>query len=709
MLPGKGDPASSVTPAPRPLPGWGVRAAFSRRRPPTVIPSLAIHLAALPAFLLATLSFPPLQLWPAGLVALAPLMWALPRLSAGWALVNGMLFGAWTGGYAFWGGYAYHPLAWLAVVAACGLVMGIAGWAFRRLATLGGGWLAPLPWLLAEQLLQALGVPWSFALMVGGEPALLQSAAFGGAGWITLSLLLLQWGGVQAWRVRGPERYRRLFLVLLALVLLSIDPSTPLTGDPLRVAVVQTDISRSSSATAADSGRLESLLEQRRRGVERALAQEGGESPELIVLPELSFPGFEFVGGAPLADLARSGGVTLLLSSPHLLADGRPANAVFSLSPDGRVGGIHLQSRTIPILERGYLAGSEVRPLDSTPGSPGTLICYESTLPGPARMMTAAGAGLLVVTSSDAYAGPSVLAALHLMMDRIRAIENRRYLVRAANGGPSAVIDPRGGMVAQLGVFEEGVLHASVTIHEELSPYSRHALLFHMLWWLAGLTALAVAFLGGGAVIRGEGSATRHARGGAAAVASTGVLALLPLVVALQWQHQKVAADFRPAGREGAPGPLFLDPFPGAEGWRFETFPQVSTLPEAEAAALALLMRLYGRPVSPARLLEEGHSSLEGMARRHGLCARLLESRPTGSQGGRSPWLARLSSGWPVTVREMDERAVLLFDPRRRGWVILRTEAFLEVLGWQALRLVACGEGRDPPLGRSSRQQPVGL
>jgi apolipoprotein N-acyltransferase len=71
-------------------------------------------------------------------------------------------------------------------------------------------------------------------------------------------------------------------------------------------------------------------------------------------------------------------------------------------------------------------------------------ICYEAIYPGEIRRFAANGAQLFVNISNDGWFGHSAAAEQHLGMARVRAVENRRWLVRATNSGITASIDPYG-------------------------------------------------------------------------------------------------------------------------------------------------------------------------------------------------------------------------------------------------------------------------
>ncbi len=92
----------------------------------------------------------------------------------------------------------------------------------------------------------------------------------------------------------------------------------------------------------------------------------------------------------------------------------------------------------------------------------GMLLCLEAMLPELARDAARDGADVLVNLSNDAWFGRREAAELQLDVATLRAVENRRYLVRAAATGISAVIDPHGRTVVRGGFGTEEALDATV-------------------------------------------------------------------------------------------------------------------------------------------------------------------------------------------------------------------------------------------------------
>jgi apolipoprotein N-acyltransferase len=108
----------------------------------------------------------------------------------------------------------------------------------------------------------------------------------------------------------------------------------------------------------------------------------------------------------------------------------------------------------------------------------GGFICYEAIFPSLVRRFAAGGAELLVNVTNDAWYGTTSAPHQHLAMAAFRAIENRRYLVRAANTGITAVVDPRGRVIEPTRLFDTTVLVREVPFVAETTFYARHGNLF---------------------------------------------------------------------------------------------------------------------------------------------------------------------------------------------------------------------------------------
>jgi apolipoprotein N-acyltransferase len=108
----------------------------------------------------------------------------------------------------------------------------------------------------------------------------------------------------------------------------------------------------------------------------------------------------------------------------------------------------------------------------------GGFICYEAIFPSLVRRFAAGGAELLVNVTNDAWYGTTSAPHQHLAMVAFRAIETRRYLVRAANTGITAVVDPRGRVLEPTRLFDTTVLVREVPFVAETTFYTRHGDVF---------------------------------------------------------------------------------------------------------------------------------------------------------------------------------------------------------------------------------------
>ena len=97
-----------------------------------------------------------------------------------------------------------------------------------------------------------------------------------------------------------------------------------------------------------------------------------------------------------------------------------------------------------------FTPGTEYRVGAAAGGTFGTFICYEAIFPDEIRRFTANGAELLINISNDGWFGRSAAPAQHLMMARVRAVENRRWLLRDTNNGFTVSVDPYGRIVARI-------------------------------------------------------------------------------------------------------------------------------------------------------------------------------------------------------------------------------------------------------------------
>lgn len=265
---------------------------------------------------------------------------------------------------------------------------------------------------------------------------------------------------------------------------------------------------------------VEALMEQSPR-IEVALIQSNVGSAERIESPDgstgktlemthralLDHPGIDWIIWPETAihppithDLPNLGslvvtGRTTLTGALVWGAQGRLHNSLLSVAPEGSVSGRYDKVRLIPVSEQlpfgprfawlrrlaggrnSFEPGTRFENLKAGDVQVLPIICYEAIMPGLVREFwrKAGAADVLVNVSNDSWFGDTQEPRIHLALSTFRAIETRRAMVRCANTGISAIVDPVGRVVRQTEPWREEVLVAEVpVIHEGGStPYLR--------------------------------------------------------------------------------------------------------------------------------------------------------------------------------------------------------------------------------------------
>jgi len=119
----------------------------------------------------------------------------------------------------------------------------------------------------------------------------------------------------------------------------------------------------------------------------------------------------------------------------------------------------------------------------------GIFICYEAVFADEVREFSRLGAEVLVNISDDGWYGDTSAAWQHLNMARMRAIENRRWLLRDTNNGVTAVIDPYGRVRQSIPRHQMGALPAEFGFRDDMTFYTEHGDVFA---WLCAILALGM-------------------------------------------------------------------------------------------------------------------------------------------------------------------------------------------------------------------------
>jgi apolipoprotein N-acyltransferase len=221
-----------------------------------------------------------------------------------------------------------------------------------------------------------------------------------------------------------------------------------------------------------------------------------------LIWPESAFPFFltrEADALAQIAALLPEGTVLITgaIRAPEAAAPNaavtRAYNSIYVIDHDGSVLSVYDKVHLVPFgeylpfqdtMERlgfmqltkvigGFIPGDRRRIL-TVPRAPSfaPLICYEIIFPG-AAVPAGERPGWMLNLTNDGWFGISSGPHQHFQQARLRAIEEGLPLVRAANTGISAVVDPLGRVVRSLPLGSEGVLDAPLPKPMTMTPYAR--------------------------------------------------------------------------------------------------------------------------------------------------------------------------------------------------------------------------------------------
>ncbi|MDD5019178.1 MAG: apolipoprotein N-acyltransferase [Candidatus Omnitrophica bacterium] len=437
---------------------------------------------ALFSVVLLRLSFPRPGLWMLAWVALVPFFFSLERKDT-----------AETVFISFCAGLVYDValLFWLIHVTVAGMLVLAAylalyfvlfglGWSYGRKYLSAGLRLIFVPsvWIVLEYVRSHLfsGFPWGLLsqTQTPNIPGLQGVDLFGswGLSFILVFANVFVFELLSSRGVSGREKARRSFIpagiiaawFLYGLLRMYLPAAA---ACPLKVAVIQGNIPQEIK-----------WAERFREGIFRkhVLLSELAvlkEEPGLVVWPETAFTDYLEIGenDRSLSSFAAELGVPLLVGSIRF-QDMRYYNSALLYGASGKLEEVYDKVHLVPFGEyipvRRYLPFLEsIVPIeDFTPGGDyrlfsipasacpglrfGVLICFEDIFPELAREFVARGADFLINMTNDGWFGDTSSPYQHAQASVLRAVENRVYVVRAANTGVSCIIDDTGRIKAEV-------------------------------------------------------------------------------------------------------------------------------------------------------------------------------------------------------------------------------------------------------------------
>lgn len=468
-----------------------------------------MYYAILSAFLLF-LSFPQFDIWILGWIFTVPFLYGLRNRSGRSALVYGMVFGI---HFAIFILYSISILTlpgFIVFVLYLSLFYGLCSYLItfiRDRTNLREFVIFPVVWVVMEEVMS-----WGymgFTLMNAGLSQhsflpVIQVASITGVRGVSFIIVLfgsLIYTSIIEKKWMDKLRYSGFALVFGAVVIFSGNLSipefvSPEEGGDLKVGVVQGNIAQEVKWDT----RFRQIMLDRYLNKSRLLINR--DDVELIVWPETAIP-FIMEGSdqrfSEITEFLKRGDIYLLSGVQRKIIEDDEAksyNSAVMFDMKGQItttyDKIHLVpfSETIPDMFKwkaldsyfeeasDFTPGKEEVIFDIGSGKFGVLICFESIFSDMSGTLVRGGADFLIVITNDAWFGKTNMPYIHASASKFRAVENRIWVVRAANTGVSAFYDPAGRELMATDIYRSGTISGYIEFVKGDTFYSRYEFVF---------------------------------------------------------------------------------------------------------------------------------------------------------------------------------------------------------------------------------------
>ncbi|MDP2790342.1 MAG: apolipoprotein N-acyltransferase [Rectinemataceae bacterium] len=485
--------------------------------------------------------------WPLGFIALIPFYLALhkartPRQAALAGAIFGACHHALTSYWLFfYRGFAFWTLGTSAAAyAVVYAVLGLYGhFILRSESPSYRPFVFAVGWASFEFLKSTgfLGYPWGLIpYSLSAVPLLLQTADTMGVYGLSFLLALASGIGAEYFLARGNplKRMRDLvggaaFLAFLIFLVLVYGLAVQLSPIPQKATLRATLVQQNSDPwLAGELPTLQTNVALAREAYETNIAT-GGDPIDLIVFSETTLrrPFAEYrdwfgknPGADPLLPFIAESGAQLLTGAPVVLnwETWESTNSVLLISSQGELIDSYAKVHPVPFaeaiplweyswfrtfmqevvgLESGWVMGTSLTLFPIAPKSApetslsfATPICFEDAFADLCRQYFLAGADLLINLTNDSWSLKKSAQIQHWAIARIRAIENRRTLVRSTNSGLSCVVDPWGRVLWDMPQFEAAAITVDIPVYKPTTAtiYTRYG------EWFAQFCTLLLAF-----------------------------------------------------------------------------------------------------------------------------------------------------------------------------------------------------------------------
>lgn len=381
----------------------------------------------------------------------------------------------------------------------------LTGRAVRRFG-ITGLWIAPLIWVGTEWLRGWVGGGFPWALLgtsQAGVTPIIQLASVTGVFGVSLLLVMVSTAAAtlvvdnSRRQMVGAAATMGLVVLVAAMGTWRVTTGTLVTHGPVvKVGLLQGNVQQDQKWDPA----FRTIILDRYLALSRQVINAGAR---VVVWPEASTPFFfeaEPVAAAPIRALSRQTRTPMIIGTDEYERDAqgdRVYNSAVAIGEDGQSTGGYRKMQLVPFGEYVplksllFFVGPLVEKVsDFAPGTDptvlalggsaedapgmrtGVAICYEVVYPWIARAFAAGGAQFLTTITNDAWFGRSSAPYQHFAQASVRAVENGRYLVRAANTGISGVVDPYGRTILATPLFEETAVTGDVRLIQSRTIYS---------------------------------------------------------------------------------------------------------------------------------------------------------------------------------------------------------------------------------------------
>jgi len=281
-------------------------------------------------------------------------------------------------------------------------------------------------------------------------------------------------------------------------------------GEPVRIGLIQGNVIEEERRDPLQAPRVfRSYLRMTRQAI--------GAGAQLVVWPEASFPAY-FEDDRAAADIvraiARQARVPILLGGDQI-ERGQPDkyfNSAFLIRADGTTAGVYRKMHLVPfgeyvplrrvlffaaplvdVIGSGFAAGESPTVLALDGHRISVAICYEIVYPNLVRQFVLGGSELVTTITNDAWFGRTSAPYQHFAQASMRAIEEGRYLVRAANTGISGIVDPYGRVLERSDIYQPSIIVGQARLLTVSTFYTRHGDIFAYASTLLSLVLLVTA------------------------------------------------------------------------------------------------------------------------------------------------------------------------------------------------------------------------